>query len=60
LSEVLEIPDPLVSEIGLSGIAELGLAEQIFAPCIGPKPDCLVWQTGTSGFFKKPNFPRFD
>jgi hypothetical protein len=33
--EFLEIPDPPVSEIGPSGFAELGSAEQISADCIG-------------------------
>jgi hypothetical protein len=35
LSEVLEISDPPISEIELSGFAELGSAEQIFALRIG-------------------------
>jgi hypothetical protein len=51
LSEVLKILDPPVSKTGLSDFTELGSAEQIFALRIGWKPDCPVWQTGTSIFF---------
>jgi hypothetical protein len=42
-SAILEIPDPLVSEIGPSSFAELGLAEQIIALCIGRKPEHPVF-----------------
>jgi hypothetical protein len=59
-SEILEILDPPVLETGAFGFAELGSAEQTIALCIGQKPDCSVWQTKTSSFFRKPNFPRFD
>jgi hypothetical protein len=54
-SEVLKIPDPSVSEIEQSGVAELGSAEQIVALHIGQKSEHPIWQTGTSGFSKKPN-----
>jgi hypothetical protein len=60
LSEVLKILDPLVLETGLSGFAGLCPTEQIVVLHIGQKPDCPVWQTGTSGFSRKLNFPRFN
>jgi hypothetical protein len=47
---------PPISETEPSGFAELGLAEHIVALCIGQKPNCLVWQTGTSDFFKNQMF----
>jgi hypothetical protein len=50
LSEFLEISDPLVSETGPSGFAELGLAEQISVDYISKKPEHPVWQTGMSSF----------
>jgi hypothetical protein len=52
-SEILGILDPPVSEIGTSDFAELGSAEQTVTLCIGQKLNCPIWQTGTSGFFKK-------
>jgi hypothetical protein len=41
-SEILEILDPPVSEIGPSGFVELGSTEQIVALHIDQKPDCPV------------------
>jgi hypothetical protein len=56
----LEISDPPVSETGLSSFAGLGPTEQNVALHTGQKLDCPVWQTETSSFSKKQNFPRFD
>jgi hypothetical protein len=60
LSEVLEIPDPPVSNSGTFGFAELGPVEQILALCISYKPEHPKWQTGTSGFARTYNFSQFD
>jgi hypothetical protein len=57
LSNVLEILDPPVLEIGLSGFTGLGPTEQTVALHIGQKLDRPVWQTGTSGFSRKSKFP---
>jgi hypothetical protein len=56
LFKILEILDPLISEIGPSDFADLGLAEQIVALHIDQKLDYLVWQTGTSIFLENQNF----
>jgi hypothetical protein len=52
LYEFLESLDPLASEIGPSGFAESGLAEQISALYISQKSEHPVWQIGTSDFFR--------
>jgi hypothetical protein len=52
--------DPPVSKTRPSDFAELGSAEQIVVPYIGRKQDSPDWQTGSSGFSRKQNFPRFD
>jgi hypothetical protein len=59
-SEILEISDPPVSEIGPFDFAEFGPTDQVVALDIDHKPDCSVWQTGTSDFSRKLNFSRFD
>jgi hypothetical protein len=59
-SEVLEILDPPVLQTKPFNFVELGSEEQIVALHIGQKPEHPVWQTGTSEFSKKLNFPRFD
>jgi hypothetical protein len=56
LSELLEIPDPLVSNSETSCFAELGSAGQILALYIGYKPEHLEWQTETYDFFRTYNF----
>jgi hypothetical protein len=57
LSEFLEIADPLVSETGPSGFAELGSTELISTLYIGQNPDDLVWEIGTCDFSRIYNFP---
>jgi hypothetical protein len=52
----MEIPNPPVSEIGLSSFARLDPTEQTIALHIGQKLDCPVWQTETSGFSRKTEF----
>jgi hypothetical protein len=59
-SAILEILDPPISETGPSDFVEHGSAKQIVALCIGQKPNCPVWQNGTSNFSRKLNFPQFD
>jgi hypothetical protein len=49
-SELLEIPDPPVSDFGTSGFVELGSIEHISALCIGCKLEHLEWQIRISGF----------
>jgi hypothetical protein len=54
--EVLEIPNPPVSETRPSNFAKLGSAEQIVALYVGRKLEHPVWQTGTTVFLENQIF----